>query len=87
MQRVLFECRECNGNVIECAKEGRFYEHRGVIILLPSYFSIPRCVGCNQDWFSDDLIKRLEIVLDVEYMQHADLIKAIKDFYDHNTKK
>jgi hypothetical protein len=86
MIRVHFQCRDCGGNVIDCRKDGRYFEHRGVVILLPADFNIPRCAECKVDWFSDQLIKDLELVLEAEYVQHGDLIKSIIELYSHHQK-
>jgi hypothetical protein len=84
---ILFQCRDCEGNVIECFKDGRFYEHRKVLINLPIDFGIPTCMKCGQHWFSQDLIKRMEAVLEAEYLKDADLIRSIVEFHNHQQQK
>lgn len=86
MIRVLFPCRDCDENVVETAKDGRFYDHKGIKILLPANFVIPRCMGCNQDWFSEELMKKLDAVLEEEYQKHEGLIQSILELYEHNQK-
>jgi hypothetical protein len=83
MVKVHFKCRDCGGNVIDCQKDGRYYEHRSVIILVPRDFNIPRCVGCKVDWFSDQLIKDLEQTLENEYLKHEGLIKSVIELWKH----
>jgi hypothetical protein len=57
------------------------------MINLPKEFGIPRCVQCGVDWYTDDLIKKMEQTLENEYLQHADLIKSITEFYNHQRQK
>lgn len=87
MVKVHFQCRDCGGNVIDCRKDGRFYEHRNVVVLVPEDFNIPRCAKCGIDWFSDELIKNLEATLEIEYLKHADLINSIIELHDHRSEK
>ncbi len=87
MVPVLFQCRDCGGNVIESRRDGRFYEHHKVLINLPISFTIPECVSCGQGWFSDELIQKMDMVLEAEYMEHADLITSIVNFYNHQQQK
>jgi len=87
VSNILFKCQDCDGDVVGCYKDGRFFEHRGVFTLLPADFNIPRCLKCGQDWFNDELIKNLEIVLEAEYQKHVDLINSIVELYEHRTQK
>lgn len=68
----------CGGLAVPTQKDGRFYLHRGnVFINVPPSFVIPKCNRCGMDMFTDELGKVLIQVLEVEYQQHADLIKTI----------
>jgi hypothetical protein len=87
LTKVLFQCKNCGGNVVDCRKDGRFYEHRGIWILLPEHFTIPRCSKCNEEWFTDKLIKDLELVLEQEYKVHEALIQSIIEFHLHKAEK
>lgn len=87
MSNVLFQCKDCGGDVVDCRKDGRFYEHRQIIILLPTDFNIPRCLECKQEWFTENLIKELDIVLEQEYQKDAPLIQSILELYKHKLEK
>lgn len=68
----------CNGIAIPTKKDGRFYPHRGnVFINVPASFVIPKCDKCGTDMFTEDLHQALIQVLEVEYQEHADLIRKI----------
>jgi len=68
----------CGGLAVPTAKDGRFYEHRGVHINIPKNFVIPKCNLCGMDIFTDDLYQVLLQVLETEYVLHADMIKGIR---------
>ncbi len=73
-------CRTCNkDSVIPTAKEGRFYSHRDVAVLVPNNYFIPRCIFCEEEWLSDAEVAALNDLLAELYDNHREKIdSAIK---------
>ncbi len=80
-----YPCRKCLiGRVLPTGKDGRFYEFKGVWINLPIAFQLDVCTNCKQVWMDDDDERRMDIVLQGLYVEHADLIDLV--FQDHDLK-
>ena len=67
----------CDGRALPLKKDGRFIQHRKVLINVPEEIAIPRCGKCQRDLITKDVERMLTGVLENEYQRHAHIIKPI----------
>lgn len=75
----------CDGIAVPTQKDGRFYEHREVIINVPKDFAIPKCQKCGTDVFDEALYKALVQILEKEYQRDAAMIAECRERFKART--
>lgn len=68
---------KCGGFARPVAKDGRFFEYKGVLINLPVDFFLNRCWKCGSDWLNDQDDARVGLILQDLYLEHEELINEI----------